>query len=403
MRFGLEILQNSLEQLNKLIRIIFFFSLLSGTSYAYFQNSGILFFRIVSFICLLGFYLLVFFYFLNKKESPPKKQKSFLFRFYILTTFVILVYSIFKVSNLKELTTIFFHPYAFSAFFIGILFYFINTESLAFIKKKIHNLTYIIPVVSIFDIFFFNYPIMLSACFTLYFFDYIFNASIAKRNFNLTILFLTIILFTRYDYRSGILFISLFLFGNISVYFFNIFKNKLFKAFVLLGTITFSIYSFFNFETMYGAVVDSVNLSSMNTLDTRSFLFYELTSDFNISDYIIGRGYSGTYYSPYFQNWAGEDGDSANRFSIEIGIFQFLLKGGSILLFPFLMISVKSIYNGFVLSSSKSTNFLLSIWLLIELSMLIIENMPTFSVHYFMIWIIITILMKNITSHNQLK
>jgi len=66
--------------------------------------------------------------------------------------------------------------------------------------------------------------------------------------------------------------------------------------------------------------------------DTRTFLVVELADDFNIDDWIIGRGALGTYFSPYFEYTRAHDlgGDSSVRQVNEIGYLHLILKSGII-------------------------------------------------------------------------
>lgn len=81
------------------------------------------------------------------------------------------------------------------------------------------------------------------------------------------------------------------------------------------------------------------------------------------------------------QEWQGDFGDSFNRFTIEIGFLQILLKGGFVLVITTVVIFIRAIYLGFYKMNSGSINFMLSVWLLIEFTMLSIENVPVFNIH----------------------
>lgn len=60
------------------------------------------------------------------------------------------------------------------------------------------------------------------------------------------------------------------------------------------------------------------------------------------NDWLLGRGMSGTYKSPS----AAAD-DVANRSLIETGYLHLILKGGILLLIPYLIILINSVYKGF--------------------------------------------------------
>jgi hypothetical protein len=130
-------------------------------------------------------------------------------------------------------------------------------------------------------------------------------------------------------------------------------------------------------------------LKNVNNIDSRTFLFVDFFTDFKIEDFYTGRGFLGTYFSPYFQEWQGDFGDSFNRFTIEIGFLQMLLKGGFVLVITTVVIFIRAIYLGFIRSNPGSVNFMLSVWLLIEFTMLSIENVPCFNIHFLLIWVVI--------------
>ena len=71
------------------------------------------------------------------------------------------------------------------------------------------------------------------------------------------------------------------------------------------------------------------------SVDTRSFIIEEVSADFGLKDWLVGRGALGTYFSPYFlyiklhTPFAG--GDYFERSSIEIGYLHLVLKGGLVM------------------------------------------------------------------------
>lgn len=102
-------------------------------------------------------------------------------------------------------------------------------------------------------------------------------------------------------------------------------------AFFILTTILLS------FDFQY-------TLSKDWTTDTRSFIVTEMQADFDLSDWIFGKGALGTYYSPYFNTIrnAYNYGDSPIRQVVEVGYLFYILKTGLIGLFLYFMLSTKA-------------------------------------------------------------
>lgn len=74
------------------------------------------------------------------------------------------------------------------------------------------------------------------------------------------------------------------------------------------------------------------NLGDDWLVDTRTFLWEEMSDDFSSTDWLIGRGALGEYYSPYFDyiSRIGGEGDSPYRQVNEIGYLHIVLKAGLI-------------------------------------------------------------------------
>lgn len=197
-----------------------------------------------------------------------------------------------------------------------------------------------------------------------------------------------------FDYRAGVLIVSSFLI----VIFFSktyIMRRSIIIRFIILsGATIFGSYIFFNFSEVYAYLINIISKVEINKIDTRSFLFVEFFNDVKGKDLVFGKGYLGKYYSPYFKDWEGESGDHSFRFSIEVGYLQIILKGGIVLVLAFLVVVLSKAYKGFVSSNLKSWQIIASFWLLIELLMLTVENIPAFNLHFLYIWILIGILDK---------
>ncbi|GAB3041907.1 hypothetical protein GCM10027185_51840 [Spirosoma pulveris] len=138
---------------------------------------------------------------------------------------------------------------------------------------------------------------------------------------------------------------------------------------------------------------------SFDRTDTRTFLFNEFFQDFKGNDWVFGRGFLGTYFSPWFYEWKGDGGDFYHRFSIEIGLLQIILKGGVLLLLPFLFIMIYALWKGFVNRSVMHLSFRFSLFLLVQIFLMGIENTPFFGVNYMVLWISVGIIFFENDTH----
>lgn len=93
------------------------------------------------------------------------------------------------------------------------------------------------------------------------------------------------------------------------------------------------------------------NLDDELLADTRTFLLEELSEDFDLKDWVIGRGALGVYYSPFFESiyLTQDDGDWMFRPTNEIGYLHLVLKSGLIgvggYLFVFILAFTKAIFS----------------------------------------------------------
>lgn len=350
-------------------------------------------FRVLSFVTISVFYvLIILFCFFIRKERGENRFLTKLLSIYLITVIILLFFSV--KLNEKDLVTLFFHPYTFLAYFMGFVPFLLSKKSLKFIKLVSRYIVFILPILTILDLLIFKAPIILVNCYSFLLFYILTAKNIKEKLFTGLLLLCSLPIFIIYDYRSGLLIISLFLCGLIASKVFEAVQSKVFRFVFLTSALTFIYFLFFNFTEIFDYLSSSIKSDIINTNDTRSFLFLEFFSEFKGSDYFIGRGYLGTYYSPYFAEWNGEGGDYYNRLTVEVGFLQLILKGGIILFGITLMVFMKSIYNGIIKHRTNSFKFLLGLWLLIEFAMLSIENIPFFGVHYFFIWILIAILNK---------
>jgi hypothetical protein len=377
--------------MQKTIKYIFISIILSGIFYAYFNSSHLFIFRVLSFFGLSIFYILTFRYFsIRFKQSNKSIVSSKLISIYVIVLFILLIFSL--IIKEVDFVTLFFHPYAFPAFFIAVVALLVNEKSLSILSVISRYMSNLIPLLTILDLLVFDIPILLVASYSFFFFDFLTTCNKKRKYYIILCLLIAIPILNFYDYRSGVIIIFLFLCGLIASNLLNFVRSKFLKFGFLIVSFVVIYFLFFYFTETFEYFTSIIKTDSISSTDSRSFLFTELFSDMKGSDYILGRGYLGTYFSPYFKEWQGEGGDYFQRFSVEVGFLQIILKGGLVLLFSTILVFIKSIYIGFIKFKPNTFKFLISIWLLIEFAMLSIENIPSFGVHFFFIWILIGIL-----------
>jgi hypothetical protein len=129
---------------------------------------------------------------------------------------------------------------------------------------------------------------------------------------------------------------------------------------------------------------------SFDDEDTRTFLYNELFGDMNTRDLIFGRGFQGKYFSPYFlwQQAMNHDfsGDAYYRFSIEVGFLECLLKGGFVLFLLYITPMVAAIRRGLFSRHNNKVAYLIAIYVLVELLILFVENIPSWHFQFFLIF-----------------
>ena len=136
------------------------------------------------------------------------------------------------------------------------------------------------------------------------------------------------------------------------------------------------------------SLMRDINNDTGLTTDTRTFLYIETISDLEQTNSITwGKGPLGTYYSQYFRDWKGEDGDHYIRHNIEVGMLHYLLKGGLVYVFLVVMILLLAIKNALGNQKNKyipSLGIILSGFLFYSF----IENIPSYSFAFAPFWII---------------
>jgi hypothetical protein len=162
------------------------------------------------------------------------------------------------------------------------------------------------------------------------------------------------------------------------------------KLIVILVTSWF-IYQFLtNLPEWLELFKSIIHVKSFDSEDTRTFLYTEVFGDMNTKELILGRGFQGQYFSPYFLYIQAVmhdfTGDAYFRFSVEVGFLECLLKGGFLYFFLFVTPWVMAIYRGLFTKHNSRTAYLLSIYILAEFLILFVENIPQWHFQFFLIF-----------------
>jgi hypothetical protein len=166
----------------------------------------------------------------------------------------------------------------------------------------------------------------------------------------------------------------------------NLVKNVAYlKVIIIVAASTFLFLMLNNLQDMLELFKGFIGNKEFETNDTRSFLYEELFSDMGSSELIFGRGFLGTYFSEYFlmliQN-NDDTGDFYQRFGVEVGFLQLILKGGFLYYFlytlPLWFVAIRSIF----WFSKLKIPFFIGIYILTELMLMFFENIPYFNFQF---------------------
>ncbi|HEY4061352.1 MAG TPA: hypothetical protein VGM30_05605 [Puia sp.] len=159
------------------------------------------------------------------------------------------------------------------------------------------------------------------------------------------------------------------------------------KLLVVLIT-GFMIYQFLvNLQAWLDLFTSFVKLKGFDDQDTRTFIYEEVFGDMRPAEMIFGRGFLGTYFSPYFlANTQDLDGDYYYRFSAEVGFLQLLLKGGLVYFLLYITPLVAVVRRGLFTRHKSRIGFYISVYILCELLILFIENIPSYHFQFFIIF-----------------
>ena len=161
--------------------------------------------------------------------------------------------------------------------------------------------------------------------------------------------------------------------------------------FLVMVVAGYVIYQFLvNLQDWLELFKSFIHVKNFDDDDTRTFLYEEVFGDMKPYEWILGRGFLGTYFSPYFlwlqTNNNDFTGDHYYRFSVEVGFLQFLLKGGFAYFFLFITPLVAVVYRGLFTRHNSRIAFYISIYILCELLIMFIENIPSYHFQFFIIF-----------------
>jgi len=311
---------------------------------------------------------------------------------YIFILFGILLYSL--TPDLTLLTTLFTHPNSFLAFFIVVMALTVDVQSVKKLLKISKVVNSLIPTIVLVELSFLNLPVITNELFYFTLFEFLIQDKTSKiRKVYLLVLMVGIIIISNYyDNRA----LAIRFFGVLLLlsffYLFKFLRHQSFKWLIVCATVCITAFVVTYFEEIFTNLAELVPNKTMDTTDTRTFIFTEFFSNFKNEDWIAGRGYLGTYFSTYFYHSHGQNDDHAVRFTAEVAIVDILLKGGLLILIPYLFLFIKAIYTGFIKAPYNSLSFKVSLLILVDFFLLSIENWPSFTVHYMFIWIFVGII-----------
>ncbi len=363
---------------------------ISSFLYACFIVSNQFYYRLGSILFVAIFLLTLGLFILERRKTffkPNGVQARIWFFLFTFLTIIPLAYSI--QGNLKDILTLIFHPYAFLAFFISIMALTVNPGTQKELLGFARIVNSLLPLAIIADLAILKQPAGINELHFFLFVEFLLFEQL-KTGRKLYILILTValiviqILFDNRMVAIRLLVVSL---GLLTFLVIPFLKNRVLRFTILSGSIVFIYLLSFHFEGTFQFFTTYLENISIDTTDTRTFLYTEFFDDFKGLQWLGGKGYMGSYFSQWFYEWQGDDGDHFQRFSIEIGALEILLKGGLLLLIPFYALVIGCLYLGFVQAPVRSIAFRFSFFLLVQFIITGIENRPAFSINYLLIWL----------------
>lgn len=149
------------------------------------------------------------------------------------------------------------------------------------------------------------------------------------------------------------------------------------KIYILTSIILMGVFSYIIFIKYQEMVFQKI--TGHITENTREIVFNAFFKDMSTKDLVIGKGFLGRYYCP------GAEKGVDNRFLIESGYLQTILKGGIVSLVLFLLIAIPAAYLGIIKSKnilSKASGCIVILWLID----MVPWGMPAINIRYILVW-----------------
>lgn len=273
------------------------------------------------------------------------------------------------------------YQYLYLGCFLALLFLISNSYGFIFNTAEVYGKMHDDADSAVWGGLFFWLSMVIAGCpfymaISVYYMSHITKGNFHKSVIALTIL-ISIIFALSFGRRMAALSGIVFLFSPLLI---NVFISKNRKKYFFLLFFLCLLLSFF-----FSQIIELFPiLEKRLDIDTRGGLIDDLIIDFNIWDWIWGRGLDATYRSP-----SGLGGDSI-RNMVESGYLDIILHAGLIYLVLFVYIMLRAVYLGML----KGRNIIVKsagLYLLIHLIMMCTQARPYFSLDYLMVYIAICI------------
>lgn len=376
----------------KLKNIYFLYAIcFASVSYACFQHTHDFFWRIAAFVFSGLFYILSIWYLIERKKEIKRKLLSSDYKPISLFVALLLIILVFSIKwDIANLSTLFFHPFAFLAFFIAFISLTIRTKSdVSDIIRMCNGIAFYFGVFIIVDLIVFNKPILVNEMYLFLVFSLIFSSKKSPlwKIYLLILLIGIMIVNAGLDNRTIAIRIALILSAFYTIELINITKYKVLKIGLLAVGVLFLYGISFHYEEIFNWAVKSNLFNSLDQTDTRTFLFSEIFEELKGFDWIWGRGFLGKYYSYYFDTWQGDAGDYKFRFTSEVGVLNLLLKGGILLILMYFLSIITALKKGLFNLYKSRIAIKITIVLFIQFILLGIENFAAFNTNNLFIWL----------------
>ena len=161
------------------------------------------------------------------------------------------------------------------------------------------------------------------------------------------------------------------------------------RVFVVLGAMSGVFLLVSKLEYMLDWASQLIGGKMFELSDTRSFIYEEMENGMSGIEWLRGKGFMGTYHSEYFLNLirtGDASGDYYERFSVEVGALELILKGGFLLLALYIGILLIPSFRAMFRRNTSSLNYFIGVYVFGEILLMFIENIPYFSFHFSMLF-----------------